>query len=242
MIDPAVARFIDQTVAGLQRRRFLQDPILGSKQSRLHSIFASVGKRHGLIIEKALRESLLKSPNYEVWSEPKFSVSRAADDATAQSVQRCLATSMPYPITDAGRSLQLDVLAFDRNRNFLGSYEIKRGNGPNDSGKQRQIRRDLLATHVLLKSYGVSRQIPVEHARAYVVFYYGRGSLGKDAAQLTLTGRQLDDHFRWSVRADIEAANNYYRDRLTALLEGAEHDTDVERQLNLLLPISRTGT
>src|SRR5262245_53378861 len=49
------------------------------KYSRATSIVSSAYKRHGRILETALRESLRESNRHKVWQEDAFKVSRAAD-------------------------------------------------------------------------------------------------------------------------------------------------------------------
>jgi hypothetical protein len=238
-LNPEVMRCIEATIVKLGRSRFRPDPILTREQSRQHSILGSAEKRHGRVIETALRASLAASPDYIIWREPRFIVPRAADDVTAQPVNQCLATAVPYPEWfAAGRSIELDLLTYHRGRRFLGSYEIKRGNGYHDSGKQKQMRRDLLAAHVLLRSYGQRRQLPIDDSAARVIFYYGHGTLGRDSAGLSLTGAQLDQHFEWPVQADVETANEYYRARVQALLQAVDDKDyyDGVRQLELALP------
>jgi hypothetical protein len=113
------------------------------------------------------------------------------------------------------RTLQLDVIVYDRVRKRLSAYEVKRGAGFHDSGKRRSILRDLLCTQVLLKSYGVQRSLEVAEAASRVVFYYGSCSIGKP---FCLTASELDDHFGWPVREAVERLNEYYRQKLFDLL------------------------
>jgi hypothetical protein len=69
-----------------------------------------------------------------------------------------------YPYSADGRTLQVDVLVFDRNTGSLKAYEVKRGTGLHDSGKRRSMLRDVLCVQVLLKSYGKQRTLDVKEA------------------------------------------------------------------------------
>jgi hypothetical protein len=121
------------------------------------------------------------------------------------------------------------VLAHDARRGFLGAYEFKRGHGYYDSGKLRQMKRDVLAINVLLKGYGKQRHLEVRDSSAKIIFFYGTRSM---AAPLSLTGADLDEHFGWPVYADIDAANHYFKGRLDALLDGTECEIETT-QLSL---------
>jgi len=214
---------VDKTIAGLARAKFRFDPVLSAKRSRETSIASSAIKRHGAIMELALRYSLANSPAYQVWREPAFLVSQAADHlATDQHSQdAALVAEMPYAtgLFDQARKVQIDLLAYDRRRSFLGAYELKRGSSYHDAGKIRQIKRDLCATSVLLRSYGKRRGLKVDGAAARAIFYYGERRIGPPWG---MTAATLDDHFDWPVCRDIDEATRYFRAKLDALLERAE--------------------
>ena len=113
------------------------------------------------------------------------------------------------------RTLQVDVIMFNRNTGVIRGYEVKRGSGLHDAGKRRSILRDLLCLQVLLKSYGVQRGLEVREARAHIIFYYGQCSIKEP---FSLTREQLDDHFGWPVVEAIEDVNSYFKDRLFSIL------------------------
>lgn len=92
-----VAPIVDQTISRLASQRFLVDPIAGDKFSRQTSIISSAYKRHGAILEVALRESLKESNRHQVWREDAFKVSRAADQIVGQqSDDAYSSTTLPY--------------------------------------------------------------------------------------------------------------------------------------------------
>src|SRR6476660_1441313 len=96
-----------------------------------------------------------------------------------------------YPYSEGERTLQVDVVVFDKNTGIIRAYEVKRGFGMHDSGKQRSMRRDILAVQVLLKSYGKERGLDVKEAFSHIIFYYGQCSIPKP---FSLTGQELDEH------------------------------------------------
>lgn len=210
-----VVPVIDETIRALAKSKFTDDPVAGDRYSRSTSIISSAYKRHGRILETALRESLRESNRYRVWQEDAFRVSRAADALVgSQSEEACRESALPYG--EAIRTLQVDMMAFDEADQIIRAYEVKRGNGQFDAGKIRSIRRDLLCVQVLLKSYGdISKCKPVG-AQSRIIFYYGVRSLPRP---WSLTKNELDEHFGFPVIARVEEANDYFRMRLHELLE-----------------------
>lgn len=143
-----VAPVVDATIQKLSKTKFIQDPVAGDRYSRATSIISSAYKRHGSILETALRESLRESNRHIVWKEDVFRVSRAADAlVSSQTAEACRDSALPYG--DSIRTLQVDMVAYDSADQTIRAYEIKRGNGQFDAGKIRSIRRDLLSGSVL---------------------------------------------------------------------------------------------
>src|SRR5829696_24132 len=102
-----IAPVVDSTIGTLARTAFTQDPIAGTKYSRATSIISSAYKRHGRILEAAIREGLRDSNRHQVWKEDNFKVSRAADAlASSQSPDECARSSLPYG--EALRTLQIE--------------------------------------------------------------------------------------------------------------------------------------
>jgi hypothetical protein len=212
-----VGPVIDDTIHSLARRKFIEDPVAGVSHSRNTSIISSAYKRHGRILETALRESLRDSNRHRVWQEDVFRVSRAADAlVSSQSDEECRRSALPYG--EGVRTIQIDMIAFDEADQTIRAYEVKRGNGQFDAGKIRSIKRDLLCTQVLLKSYGdVAKCTPVA-AESRIIFYYGIRSIPKP---WSLVREELDEHFGYPVTPKIEQANDYFRAKLHELLETA---------------------
>ena len=120
-----VAPVVDETIRALAQTKFVQDPVAGMRYSRATSIVSSAYKRHGRILETALRESLRESNRHKVWQEDAFKVSRAADALFgSQSEDACRQSALPYG--DAVRTIQVDMVAFDSADQTIRSYEVKR--------------------------------------------------------------------------------------------------------------------
>lgn len=211
-----VSPVVDQTIAKLAKTAFVTDPIAGTKYSRQTSIVSSAYKRHGSILETAIYESLRDSNRHKVWREQSFKVSRAADQIVGtQADDAYFSTSMPYGDSTV-RSLQIDMMVYDHADDTIRAYEIKRGNGAFDAGKIRSIKRDLLVTQVLLKSYGEIFKLKPVKAEARIIFYYGLRSLPRP---YSLIGTELNEHFGFPVYDQVETVNAYFRTKLHTLLD-----------------------
>ena len=216
-----VAPVVDTTIAALSRTRFIEDPIAGVKFSRATSIISSAYKRHGKILETAIREGLRDSNRHRIWSEDAFRVSTAANALVNSFVgllgeDQCRQSGLPYG--DRARNLQVDMMAYDEADKTIRAYEIKRGHGQFDAGKIRSIKRDLMCIQVLLKSYGQTANVAPAAAEARIIFYYGRRSIPRP---WSLVRDDLDEHFGFPIVEKVEQANGYFRERLYELLEAA---------------------
>lgn len=212
-----LAPVVDETIAALSRTKFVEDPIAGVKYSRATSIISSAYKRHGKILEAAVREGLRESNRHTVWQDDVFRVSRGADGLVSSlSLDECAKSALPYG--EAVRTLQIDMLAFDNADKTIRAYEIKRGNGHFDAGKIRSIRRDLMCVQVLLRSYGEFCRHAPTAAESRIIFYYGMRSLPRP---WSLVKSDLDEHFGFPITEYVEQANAYFKSRLYALLEMA---------------------
>jgi len=210
-----VKPLVDETVRRLAIKAFRDDPIAGTRYARATSIVSSAYKRHGKILEAAIFERLRDNNRLSVWSDPTFAVSAAAD-ALVHSRTDCFKSQLPYG--EVKRKLQVDIVVYDTLHRSLRTYEVKRGNGEHDAGKVRSILRDLICTHVLLKSYGIGRGHDVDHSEAKIIYYYGVRSV---SAPISLVREELDEHFEYPVVDAVEQVNTYFRDRLHELLESA---------------------
>jgi len=213
-----VGPVIDGTIRSLASKKFLEDPIAGNRHSRNTSIISSAYKRHGRILETALRESLRDSNRHRVWKEDVFKVSRAADQlVNSQSDDECRRTTLPYG-DNTIRTIQIDMISFDEADQTIRAYEVKRGNGQFDAGKIRSIKRDILCAQVLLRSYGEVFKFQPVGAESKIIFYYGMRSIPKP---WSLVKEELDEHFGYPVTTKVEQANDYFRTKLHELLEAA---------------------
>ncbi len=176
---------------------------------------SSAYKRHGFILEAAIRERLKTNPNFEVWNDPQFFISKdAMNQAAAVTGEGPVPKHFKWDAASLNY-LQVDTIVWDRAKQTIKAYEVKRGHGEHDAGKKRSIRRDLACVESHLIDYARQRGFKAKEARAHVIFYYGKRSI---PAPLSLTGVELDMHFGMPVRDEVEAVNEYFRRRLFEIL------------------------
>lgn len=214
----AVRDEVEKTIRALDRKKFAPDPIAGPHFSKITSVLSSAYKRHGYILERGLLEALKTCPDFDVWREDNFQVPSAVDHIVAGSIlQPTALIGTDYPYSTGHRTLQVDVIVFDKRTGVLRAYEVKRGNGAYDSGKRRSITRDILSIQVLLKNYGKSKGLAITEAFSHIIFYYGCVSIPRP---FSLTGDELDHHFGWPVHASVEEVNKHFQSRLFGILSG----------------------
>ena len=156
---------VEKTILRLNTKQFTPDPIAGQHFSKITSILSSAYKRHGYILERAILEALKLCPHFEVWRDDAFHVPPAVHhivDGSIAEPTKLIGTDYPY--SPEGPTLQVDVLVFNRNTGSLEACEVKRGTGLHDSGKRRQMLREVLCVQILLKSYGKQRGLDVKRA------------------------------------------------------------------------------
>jgi hypothetical protein len=215
LIKPA----IESTIRRLDAKQFDPDPIAGPHFSKITSVMSSAYKRHGRILEAAILEALKLCPHFEVWRDPIFQVPSAVNHIVEGSIaEPTKLIGTDYPSSESPHTLQIDAIVFNKNTGVLSAYEIKRGFGPHDSGKRRQMLKEILCVQVLLKSYGKQRGLDATSAFSHIIFYYGKCSIPKPFA---ITGAELDEHFGWRISEDVDEVNKYFQGRLFAILSGA---------------------
>lgn len=207
---------IDATLTRLSEKKFREDPIGGRKYSRATSIISSAYKRHGTLLVEAIVAHLNECPRLQVWREAEFKLSTESMQVfrEIENIEKLLKVELTYGECD--RKIPLDMVVYDKEKRTLRSYNIKRGNGSYDSGKRRTIMRDLVRTNMLLKGYGQSLGFDIQSASALIIFYYGLKSIPEP---FSISGKELDDHFEFKTFEAVETVNEYFRERLYALIE-----------------------
>jgi hypothetical protein len=214
LLDP----IIDATIQRLNNKNFPPDPIAGPHFSRIVSVMSSAYKRHGYILQRAILEQLRTQSELTVWEEPLFQVSQNADGiATGALANPASIVGNELRYGEVHRALQVDLIVYHHEARTLEAYEIKRGFGNNDSGKRRQLLRDVLCVQLLLKSYGQQKGFDPITVSSHVIFYYDNLSL---PSPIGIRGSELDEHFGFPVRDAVETVNARFKDRLFSILAG----------------------
>jgi hypothetical protein len=211
-----VTPVVDDTIKALAKTKFVQDPVAGIKYSRATSIISSAYKRHGRILETALRRACERVTGTKYGRRILFGYRGPQTPWSAPKV-RMLAAKAHFRMATACGSFRSTLLPSTVRIKQSGHTKSSAANGQFDAGKIRSIKRDLLCVQVLLKSYGVelAKLKPVA-AESRIIFYYGVRSIPRP---WSLVREELDDHFGFPVVARIEEANEYFQTKLHQLLE-----------------------
>lgn len=210
-LDPGVQDLIDTTFDRLAAKQFAPDPIVSDpRHSLVASVVSSAYKRHGAVIQTALRAAL-EAGGLQVSDERRFRVSKPADDLAADDS----ASGAHLPYGASHRVVQIDLMVV-MIEDTLGAYEVKRGFGHHDAGKIRSMLRDLRCVRMLLRSYGEAvLGVTARAVDARLISYYGK----RDLPEAWILDRaSLDRHFGVPVLAAVEEANRYFSGKLNTLL------------------------
>ena len=117
---------------------------------------------------------------------------------------------------DAAETVQVDLMAYNRDTKFLCALEIKRGYSHHDSGKKKAILKDTLCVHMLLRSYGERCDgLNVRRAEAKICNFYKDREF---ADQIMLDKDELDDYFGADILRPVEEVNHYFRQQIHEML------------------------
>jgi hypothetical protein len=201
-------------ILNIADRRFEPDWLLTSEQTRQTGIINAALRKHGELIEHAIREALQDRPDLAAWEEKHFRLSHGDTNYhKAVTVEGASLASLPYNDGDAShRSTQVDLIVFNRTTGVIRAYEIKRHHEDPASAHNLQI------VGSLLKSYAETvKGVTVSAVEAWTISYYGEPS---KSARRRITRDELDDHFGSPIRANVERMTADYRAALQSLLTG----------------------
>jgi len=195
-------------------KTFEADPILTAEQTRLAGIINGATRGHGILIEKTLLESLQDREDRPAWCEPAFRLSHGDTNYhKAATVEGMAFAALPYGDGDAKhRTVQVDLITFDKATGIVRAYEIKRNHEDSGSAANLQIVRSLLISYAR-----TVKQLEATAAEMWTISYYG---LPHKHSTFRLTRSDLDEHFGCPVVANVERATATYREALQAKLLG----------------------
>lgn len=212
-----VAPFCAEAIKRICSRPFETDPILTADQTRLAGIINGATRGHGILIEKAILESLQDRADRLAWCEPAFRLSHGDTNYHKAATAEGMAfAALPYGDGDAKhRTVQVDLITFEAATGTVRAYEIKRNHEDAGSAANLAIVRSLLISYAR-----TVKQLPAVSAEMWTISYYG---VPHKHATFRLTRADLDEHFGCPVVANVDRATAAYREALQSALTTA-HD------------------
>jgi hypothetical protein len=206
-LSPTLMRAATDAVDAALASEFPADPLLGRDLSTLLSTTASIVKRHGPLIEKAIAEALATA-GLIVETNVRFPITAPADDVVNSQPTELLRGLHLRLASEPNRSVDVDVLAVDEVRSLAIAATIKRGGGATEARKRRPLEKDMRAVGLLLRSYVRQLGYGVDDVRIAIVDYYGLGGFSGD---LVVKGPDLDRFFTVPVTSTVTALTAHLR-------------------------------
>lgn len=172
---------------------------------------------HGQFIEELYMQAVATTCDYlKVWKEEKFKISRDAFDISGrQNDISVLKSELAYgdvlKINNKPKTRQIDFCTFNEETGRLCSYEIKRGGGTHDSEKKEKIVANLIAVQLLLKNYGINKNLNVKKARSFIVSHYNSQLLPSKWKRLEVNGNNINEHFGRPVKEQLLLGEEYFQ-------------------------------
>lgn len=211
--SPELLAAAEAAVDGALGATFALDPLLGPDLSQLASVLASVVKRHGHLLEAALAEALEDGGRYLVLRSVAMPITEAAQEILRGSTPEQLRGRSVAMSGGVAQSAFIDLIAIDLETRCAILAEVKRGGGRSEMRKRHQVEWVLRAAGLQGRAFLASLGIQVSSARAVLIDVYGRSGF---AADLTVTGKELDALFGVPVSAALEAVTTVLATRLRA--------------------------
>ena len=213
-LSPRLLAEIEQAVATLLGRKINADPILGLA-SGIVSRLASVPKIHGSILQHTIEEVVSELPFVTVLAEQVIPITEFADRmADGKEYDLCLRASAPFSKRVVGK-VKVDLVVINHVTGVATAYEIKRGHGKHDAGKQQKIRHDLIRVKLVLADHLRSMGHTVTSAEVRLVVYYGKETL---EPIVSLSRESIDEHFQAPVTAMVERVAEVMRQKTHEIL------------------------
>jgi hypothetical protein len=205
------------------------DDIFTETDARTKYILHTATIMHGQCVEDIYLEAIkLLCDDLEVWEEKKFKVSKhALDISTDQANKDVMKYELEYGdvaiIKKKKKTTQIDILTYNKNNKEISSYEVKRAGSHHDRQKKEKIIADIVATKILLKSYGEQRGLEIKSTRSFIIAHMNVQLLTPEWIKLQIYGKDLDEHFdepiSYQIKQGLEYFKNTYRSKLKKYLE-----------------------
>ncbi len=217
LLSPNLLKSANELVANATSATFASDPLLGPGLSLATSVFTSVVKRHGNIIEAGIIEALELSEQYIVLPSVTMPITTAAEVLVAGNAPDALKGLSVSHDGPSNRLAVFDLVAIRIEDGHAIIVEIKRGSGETELKKRRYTENTLRAGQLQGKSFLKSLGYSVSEVNARVIDFYGRSRFRPD---LAVTRTELDALFKVPVRATVDAVTAVVQRRLRSALPG----------------------
>lgn len=228
-----IQAIVQQQVSAALKLRGVDDPLIGRELGWLHRVTASLVRRDGKILEKALRRIFIGIPEATLIPVETIAISPAADQL-AQKADHAFsaATELPYE-PNKGRPISPDFAILwtlpndaERPGYHLELIEVKRGAGRLCARDLLAQRRDLLALQMQGRAWARYKGYNVDSVSAFAISVYGETGLPRD---LTLTLDELDGHYGRDVGTQLKAAISYARAEVARQLPSLPSPSQAQR-------------
>jgi len=211
--SPKLLAATEAVVANARRAVFVSDPLLGPHLSQIGSLLASVVKRHGRLIELALKDVLERDGRYIVLRDIAMPITTTTQELIRTGTMAQLATTSIALTGSIAQTVKLDLIVIDlwENRAFIA--EVKRGGGKSEARKIHQVEWILRCAQVQAIAFLKTLNYHVATARAVLIDIYGRAGYSPD---LSVSGPAIDALFGVPIQDAVEAVTGLLADRLHA--------------------------
>lgn len=213
--SPELLAAAEAAVDGALGAVFALDPLLGPDLSQLASVLASVVKRHGHLLETAIAEALEHSGRYLVYRSVAMPITEATQELLRASTPEQLRGKSVAMLGEVAQTVFVDLVVIDLETRCAIFAEVKRGGGRSEMRKRHQVEWVLRAAALQGRAFLATLGIQVANARAVLIDAYGRAGY---AADLTVSGTELDALFGVPVSAALEAVTAVLATRLRAAM------------------------
>jgi hypothetical protein len=180
-----MAKYVRETIAGIAETEFKKDPLVVDDLSQTISEVSSAYKRHGLVLEEALRTALNTRTDLTAWGD-----------------------NILVPVRQ--NPIQVDLLTFEATTGTLAAYEVKRGFSNQDSEARHSVKDRLTSLHGVLPNYAKSKNLRATKFKVAVVGYYDPLSTRLGPHQV-IASPDLSTEFGTKTMGFVGDVNDYYQ-------------------------------
>ena len=201
-----------------KRKKGNLDELYNETDARTKYILHTATIDHGHLVEELYLKSIeTLCKDLIVWEDKKFKISKHASNiSNDQDNKNIESYNLDYgeAFIKSGKKVtnQIDVFTFNKKNKTLCSYEIKRGGGHHDRQKKDKLLADILATLILMKSYGKKvKNLDVLSAKSFVISHMNQDLVHPTWKKIQIYGRDIDKHFNAPVSEQIELGLDYFK-------------------------------